>query len=93
MSEGTNLKPLLINLWNLAQKHGALDQDLLVRPKCGETLIESRHPLCVYHQKFYFAEFCTVGSHVMRSLLARQSGAMNTVVAWEVDQFVVLGYE
>ena len=31
MSEGTNLKPLLVNLWNLAQKHGALDYDLLVR--------------------------------------------------------------
>ena len=35
MSEGTNLKPLLINLWNLAQKHRALDPDLLVRPNTG----------------------------------------------------------
>ena len=38
ISEDTNTAPLLVNLWNLSDKHSILDRKLMVSVVCGVLL-------------------------------------------------------
>ncbi len=45
ISDDTNTAPLLINLWNLANKHSVLDRKLMVRNACSCDVIFCFDPI------------------------------------------------